>query len=183
MSTDKRLGGGGAAEQLHLLRLCFVVVSVVVVVILSVGALSLLGVVLLLFLCRLDLVQGLPLLGELVGLSDIITQDNVVKNGAALHLPQVEAQKSEIGVRVNLVIVHILRVGDLLRLPESLVRRVRDPLNAPISLVRRVVLHGGLPLAILLVIPIIWLRRRLVHDAFLLHPVVRLLVLGIVHPM
>merc|ERR1711935_812916 len=147
-TTNKRLGGGGAAEQLHLLSLCLVVVIVV-----GVAGLGLLGVVLLLFLRLFDLVQGLPLLGELVGLCHIIAQDDVVENGAALHLPQVEAQKSEISERINLVIVHILRVGDLLRLPESLVRRVCDPLHAPVSLVRRVVLHGGLPLAVLLVIP------------------------------
>jgi len=56
-TTNERLGGGAVAvEQLHLLRLCLVVVSIVIVVVLGVSALGLLGVVLLLLFRRLDLV-------------------------------------------------------------------------------------------------------------------------------
>merc|ERR1739848_404796 len=106
-TTSERPSGGVATEQLHLLRLSLVIVSVVV---LGVGALGLLGVILLLLLGRLDLVQCLPLLSELIGLGRIIAHDDVVENGAALDLPQVEAQEAEICKGVHLVVVDVLRI-------------------------------------------------------------------------
>mmetsp|Transcript_23051 Transcript_23051/g.34412 ORF Transcript_23051/g.34412 Transcript_23051/m.34412 type:complete len:400 (+) Transcript_23051:181-1380(+) len=162
---------------LHLLLL----VLVVIVLLVGLGGLGLGGRLLLGLLGVLDLLQGLPLLGELVGLGDVIGDDDVVEDGAALHLPQVEADEAEVGELVDLGVVDEVRVGDLLGLPDSLVGRVGDALHVPLALVAGVVLHGGLPLAILLIVPVIGLHGIGVHDSLLVDPVLRLLVLRVVH--
>mmetsp|Transcript_27444 Transcript_27444/g.81762 ORF Transcript_27444/g.81762 Transcript_27444/m.81762 type:complete len:424 (-) Transcript_27444:20-1291(-) len=138
-------------------------------------------VVLLLLRGQLDLANGLPLLGEGVGLGPVVGDEDVVEDGAALDLPEVEADEAEVGVLVHLVVVLVLGVGDLLRLPHALVGRVGDALHVPVALVVRIVDHRSLPLAVLLVVPVVRLLGRGVDDALLLHPVVRLLVLRVVH--
>merc|ERR1711920_1053996 len=166
----------------HLLGLLLVLIIVVVVLIRSCLCIVilLLCVILLLLLGSLKLVQGLPLLGKNISLG-YIAHDNIVEDGSAFHLPQVEAQEAKVRVRVDLVIIYILGIGDLFGLPDTLVCWIGDPLHAPITLVCGIVFHGGLPLAILLAVPVIGLLRLLVHDALVFHPVVRLLVLRVIH--
>merc|ERR1712087_9634 len=88
-----------ASHLLRVLALVVLVHIVVVVIIILVFFLlglfcrfiRLLGVVLLLLLRLLDLAQSLPLLQERVALCLVVCDDNVVEDGAALPLPQVEA--------------------------------------------------------------------------------------------
>merc|ERR1719447_988504 len=129
---------------LHLLRLCRVLLIVIIVVLLVIILLllCLLCIILLLLLGLLHLAQGLPLLREGVCLGLVVCDDDVVKDGATLPLPQVEADEAEIVVLVQRVIILVLRVGNLLRLPEALVGGVADTLHVPLALVRRIVLHG-----------------------------------------
>merc|ERR1719480_171228 len=109
-----------------LLRILFLLLVVIVIVVLRVISFllclfRLFGflVVLLLLLCLLHFRQGLPLRGELIGLLLVIGDDDIVKNGTALHLPQVEANEAEVGILVNGIVVHVVRVGDLLDLPHT----------------------------------------------------------------
>merc|ERR1719393_909543 len=144
------------------------VILVVIVIILvigrrSFGLLSLL-VILLLLLGLLHLAKGLPLVQEGIGLSHVIGDDDVVKDGAALHLPEDEA---EVSILVQLIVIDILRVGNLLCLPDTLVGWVGDLLHSPLAFVLRVVNHGGFPLTILLIIPIIRLLGSGIHDSLL----------------
>merc|ERR1711874_138235 len=161
---------------LILLRILLIIILVVLVIVVVVLFLVLLlvvcflGLVLLLFLAFLYLAQLLPLLPKAVRLSLVIGDDNVVKDRAALYLPQIESKESEIVILVHLVIVHVLRIRDLFRLPDALVCGIRDPLDIPIALVGRIVLHRRLPFTILLVIPIVRLLGIAVHDALLLYP-------------
>mmetsp|Transcript_45617 Transcript_45617/g.121972 ORF Transcript_45617/g.121972 Transcript_45617/m.121972 type:complete len:246 (-) Transcript_45617:101-838(-) len=170
------------------LQLCTATGAQAAVVLLRVSAPGRPGVVLFLSPGLLDLVQGPPPLGELVGLCYVVAHDDVIKNGTTLLLIHIEPQETKIRVRIHHVIVHILRVSDHPKRPIPPVRRVCDLLSAPFALVRRVVLHRGYPLTIILLIPTVWLRCRLVHDALLLHPIVWLVVLGIldfryIHPI
>merc|ERR1712228_169818 len=109
----------------HLLGLLLVLIIVIL--------LRLLCVILLLLLGSLKLIQGLPLLGKNISLSYVVAHDNIVEDGSAFHLPQVEAQEAKVGVRVDLVIIHILGIGDLFGLPDTLVCWIGDPLHAPIT--------------------------------------------------
>ena len=65
--------------------------------------------------------------------SCIVGDDDVVEDGVALDLPQVEADEAEVIVLVQVVVIDVLRVGDLLGLPEALVGRVGDSLHGPLS--------------------------------------------------
>mmetsp|Transcript_30331 Transcript_30331/g.48829 ORF Transcript_30331/g.48829 Transcript_30331/m.48829 type:complete len:207 (-) Transcript_30331:678-1298(-) len=157
---------------------------IIVLLLLAVGCLLgffSLGVILLLLFFLLNLAECLPLRHELVGLRHVICDDHIVKNGVALHLPEVESNESEVIVLVEVVIVHELRIRNLLRLPHALVGGVADPLHGPFALVLRVVDHGCFPFTIFLIIPVIGFLGLLVHDSLLLDPVLGLFVLGIVH--
>merc|ERR1712194_603399 len=145
----------------HLLG--FLLILLVIVIIVS--------LVLLLLLRFLDLAQGLPLGCKRICLSLVIADNNVVENRATLDLPQIETDESKIGILVHRVIIFVLWVVDLLRLPEALVRWIRDALYIPIALVGCVVLHGRLPLAILLINPIIWLLVTGIIHHGILHPI------------
>merc|ERR1712051_100815 len=142
--------------------------------------LRLLRIIFLLLFGCLNLTQCFPLRRKAVGLSFVIGNDDIVKDRAALHLPQVEADETEVIVLVDSVVILVLRIRDLLRLPETLVGRVRDPLAVPVTLVGGVVFHGPLPLSVLLIVPVVGLLGLAVHHPLLLHPVVGLLVLGVV---
>merc|ERR1711948_195029 len=65
----------------------------------------------------LYLAECLPLRGEGIGLRLDVTDDDVVKNCAALHLPQIKTNKAEVCVFVHTVIVLILRIVYLLGFP------------------------------------------------------------------
>merc|ERR1712051_1130286 len=170
---------------LHLLRLLLFFVIIIVVVILVLlsflVSLSLLGIILLLLLGFLNLAECLPFLDKGICFSHIIGDDHVVEDGAALHLPQIKTDEAEVVVLVHGIVINELRVSDLLRLPDTLVGRIGDALDIPITLVGWIVLHGRLPLAILLVIPIVWLLRLVIDDPLLISPIIGLLVLGVVH--
>merc|ERR1711988_211475 len=109
-----------------------ILVIIVIIILLGVrgclGLLSLLVVLLLLF-GLLHLTQGLPLLHECVGLGHIVCDDDVIENCVALHLPEVKSDEAKVIVLVQVVIVHILRVGNLLCFPEALVGWVGDTLH------------------------------------------------------
>mmetsp|Transcript_81906 Transcript_81906/g.264388 ORF Transcript_81906/g.264388 Transcript_81906/m.264388 type:complete len:260 (-) Transcript_81906:528-1307(-) len=172
------------ACHLHLLgiRLAVLVVSILILVLaLGLRRLRLLGLVLLLLLGRLHLAQGLPLLREDIRLGLVVSDDDVVEDAAALDLPEVEADEAEVCIRVERLLIHVLRVRDLLRLPKALVARIRDALHGPVALVLRIVLRGRLPLAVLLIVPVVRLLGISVHHALLLHPIGGLLVLRIIH--
>merc|ERR1719401_1685261 len=177
----------GRSHLFFLLVLLVILVVVIVIVVIVAGIVllvllgGLLGLLVLLVLLLLDLVLRLPLGRELVRVSQALRDDNVVEDGASLDLPQVEANEAEVRVLVHLVVVDVLRVGDLLGLPEALVARVGDPLDGPLAFVVGVVDHGRLPLAILLVIPVVGLGGLGVDNALLLDPVLGLLGLGVVH--
>mmetsp|Transcript_118987 Transcript_118987/g.348458 ORF Transcript_118987/g.348458 Transcript_118987/m.348458 type:complete len:246 (-) Transcript_118987:535-1272(-) len=167
----------------HTLLLLLLLLSIVVVLLLILLLLvfSLLCIVLLFLLALLQLAEIFPLLRKAVSLGLVVGDDDVVEDGPTLDLPQIEANEAKVLVLVHAVVVLVLRVGNLLCLPEALVGRVGDPLPVPLALVRRVVLHRCLPLAILLVIPVVGLLRIAVHNPLLLNPVVGLLVLRIVN--
>merc|ERR1719373_967977 len=179
---------GIQTAQLHLLRLLLVlpiilILIIIVFVFLAIrrgGARGCLRIVLGLLGSCLDFGEFLPCLRKGVCFRNIISDNNVVKNSSAFDLPQVEAEEAEVGILVDRVIIHVLRIGDLLSLPDALVSRVGDTLDIPITLVLGIVLHRSLPLPISLVIPIVRLLRITVYDALVLDPVAGLLVLGII---
>merc|ERR1712061_639407 len=175
---------GRSTAESHFLRLLFVFVLIVVVVVIFVlfsflVRLCLFRIVLLFLLGFLMLAQSLPLLGEGVSFCNVVCDDHVVEDGPALHLPQIEADESEIGILVQIVIVLVLRIGDLFRLPDTLVCRVGNALHMPIAFVSGIVLHRGLPLTVFLIVPVIGLLRLLVDDPLLVGPIVGLLVLWV----
>merc|ERR1719265_2868699 len=122
----------------------------------------------------------LPLCSKSVSFCLIIADDHIVENGAALDLPQVEADEAKLGIAVDLVIMLVLRVVNLLDLPEALVCWVGDALDGPLTLVVWIVLHWGLPLAILLIIPIIGLLSLRIDNALLSDPFIWFLVLRVI---
>merc|ERR1711957_417935 len=166
----------------HLLGLLLLLLLIIVIVFLVFLVIrNLLAVIFLFFLGFLHLTQFLPLLGENISLCGVISDDHVVENRSSLDLPQVKTDKTEVIEFVHLVIVLILRVGDLLRLPDPFVCWVRDPLAVPIALVGNIVFHWRLPFSILFIVPIVWLLSFSVHNAFLLHPIVWFLVLWVIN--
>merc|ERR1719198_1075976 len=151
------------------------VIIVIIVIILAVCSCSgCLRSILLLLLLSLDGAESLPLRGESIGLSLVIADNDVVEDGAALNLPEIEANEAEIGILVERIIILVLGVRNLPGLPDALVCGVGDTLGIPLTLVLRIVLHGRLPLAILLIVPVVGLLRLGIHNALLLNPVCRL---------
>merc|ERR1712176_1268464 len=129
--------------------------------------------VLLLLFALLHLAQLFPLLRKLICFGLVVREDDVVEYGPALDLPQVESKEAEVRIPVQVIVVLVLRVGDLLLFPEALACRVRDALSSPLALVLGIILHRGFPLTVLLVVPVVRLLGLWVHDALLLHPIVR----------
>merc|ERR1719458_1665839 len=128
---------------------------------------SLLLLILLLLCSFLNLIQSLPLLCKAVCFSCIIGDNDVVKDGLCLHLPQIESNESKVRVLVHCIIIHKFRIVDLLGLPHTLVLWV--------------VLHWRLPFAILFIIPIIRLLGLSINNTLLRYPVIRFGILGIIH--
>merc|ERR1712217_499970 len=167
---------------LHVLRICLVLILVIVVILIFLlFVVGLLGVVLLLLLSLFHLAQFLPFFREAVSLRHIISNNNVVEDGPTLNLPEIEADEAEVRILVDSIIILVFRVCDFLRFPESLIGRVRNSLGEPLTFVLWVVLHWCLPLAILLIVPIIWFLGFAVHNSFLLDPIVWLLRLWIIN--
>merc|ERR1712157_347208 len=155
---------GSSIQASHLFRLFLLLILFVV------GGLF--RVILFLLLSLFDLAQSFPLFRESVCLSLVIGDNNVVKNCARLHLPQIKAEESEVCIAVHRIVVDVLWVGDLLGFPNSLVGWIGNALSVPISLVSWIVLHWSLPLSILFIIPVIWFLSFVVHNALLFNPIV-----------
>merc|ERR1711982_116256 len=139
-------------KLLHVFRILLVLILIIVVVVLVFLLLvfGLLRVVLLLLFGLFHFAQFLPLFREAVCLSHVISDDNVVEDSATLHLPEIEANETEVRVFINGIIILVFWVRDLLRFPEALVGWVGDPFGDPLALELWIVLHWRLPLAILL---------------------------------
>merc|ERR1712050_609658 len=182
-TNNKKHGYTSSANPLHIFCLLFVLLFIVIVIVLFVFLVigGLLAVILLFLLGILRLTQLFPLLGKSISLRNIIRDNHVVENGSSLNLPQIKADKTEVIKLVNGVIVHIFGIGDLLGLTDALVGWIRDALAVPITLVCSVVFHWRFPFAILFIVPIVWLLGIGVHDTFLFHPIIRLLVLWIIN--
>merc|ERR1719322_1098126 len=138
------------------------VVFLALVVLLGVGVgrlllrLLLLLLVLLLLHFLLALFRHRPcLLSDLLGVLSVVGDEDVVEDGAALDLPEVEADGAELLVLSDLldVVGVVLRVGDHGVDPLALVVGVVDLPGLPLALEVGVVDHGGLPLAVHLVVP------------------------------
>merc|ERR1711937_857088 len=125
VQNNLRCQSHAATYGSHLLLILVVIVIVITVVSWRRGCSlrSLSGVGLLLFLL-LHFGQGFPFLRELVGLGLVVGNDDVVEDGAALDLPEIEADEAKILEGVEAVVVFMLRVGDLLGLPDALIVRV-----------------------------------------------------------
>merc|ERR1712012_984662 len=127
---------------LHLL--CFFLVLFTILIILVVivfiflavllFVLGLLCIILLLFLGRLNFAKCFPFGRKTVSLSFVISDDDVIKDGATFNLPQIEAYETEIFVFVNIIIIFIFRICNLLGLPKPFVCWVRNPLARPVTL-------------------------------------------------
>merc|ERR1712203_804328 len=110
---------------LHLLRflLLFIVFVIVVFVLFILFVIRcLFAVILLLFLGSLNLTESLPFLSKCVSLRFVIGDNDIVKNGSTLDLPQIETEESEIIKLVNGVVVLVLGVCNFLGFPNTLVR-------------------------------------------------------------
>merc|ERR1719499_151574 len=186
------LGRGRQSLQLVVSLALIVLVEVevlVLVVLLGVGvgglllSLLLLLLVLLLLHLLLALFRHRPcLLSDLLGVLGVVGDEDVVEDGAALDLPEVEADGAELLVLADLldVVGVVLRVGDHGVDPLALVVGVVDLPGLPLALEVGVVDHGGLPLAVHLVVPVLGLGGIGVGHVLRLVPVLGLAVLGVV---
>lgn len=172
---------------LLVLVLGLLVVLVLVVLLFLVGLslfLCLLALLLVLFVLHLllgVLGDGPQVLASLLGLSRVVADQEVVKDGAGLDLPQVEADLAEIVLAEVLGVVGVIfGVVNLGVDPRALVGGVIDLARLPFALVLRVVDHGWLPLAVHVIVPVLWLSGVRVGDVLRLVPVLGLGVLGVV---
>merc|ERR1712031_54816 len=80
----------------------------------------------------LAVLLGLPgLLAVGLGVVNIVSHEDVVKDGARLHLPDVDTDSGEGVILVQGVVSDVLWVVDELSLPHTLVGRVLNPLSLP----------------------------------------------------
>merc|ERR1719174_3251463 len=112
----------------HVLRLLLIlrIIVVIVSIVLLFRLFLLLCLFGLLLLSLLMLTQCLPLGCKSISLSLIIANDDVVKNGATFHLPQVKANETKSIVLVHCLVILVLRIINLLGLPYALVRWIRQ---------------------------------------------------------
>merc|ERR1719499_3088420 len=183
------LGRGRQSLQLVVSLALIVLVEVEVLVLVGVGVGRLLLSLLLLLLVLLLLHLLLPLfrhrpclLSDLLGVLGVVGDEDVVEDGAALDLPEVEADGAELLVLADLldVVSVVLGVGDHGVDPLALVVGVVDLPGLPLALEVGVVDHGGLPLAVHLVVPVLGLGGVGVGHVLRLVPVLGLAVLGVV---
>merc|ERR1719313_2618581 len=149
-------------KDLELVVLLHLVVVLVVLVVLLLRLLlrlvlllpGLLRLLLATTFLALDLLPRL--LGHLVGVLLVVGHQNVVEDGAAVHRPELEADRREVLVfRVRLGRVGLVR--DERVLPGALVVGVVDHRRLPFALVVRIINHRRLPLAVLLGVPVLGL--------------------------
>mmetsp|Transcript_38186 Transcript_38186/g.119173 ORF Transcript_38186/g.119173 Transcript_38186/m.119173 type:complete len:305 (+) Transcript_38186:360-1274(+) len=110
-----------------------------------------------------------------------VTHENVVEDGAFVHRPQLKPNPADVVILVHLL--HVVEVLQLLGFPLALVLGVVDGCRNPCTLVLGVVDHGGLPNAVLILVPLRRLLGSGVADALLVHPIARLCLGGVVYPL
>merc|ERR1712019_273236 len=159
-------------KLLHLFFVVFIIV-IVIIVFIFLGILCL--------LCNFNVVNRFPLCSKSVRFCFVISDDDIIKYCSALDLPQVKTDKAKVPILVNFIVIFKFGVVNFLRFPHAFIFGVGDTLYPPLSLVFRIVFHGCLPLTVLLIIPIIWLRCILIDNSFFGNPIIRLLILGIIH--
>merc|ERR1719367_647872 len=122
------------------------------------------------------------LITNLLGKVDVVSDQEVVKDGARLDLPRIETDGAEIVVDTQLGLLSGVIVGvvDFRVDPLALVGRVVDLSWLPLSLVVGVVNHGWLPFAVHLVVPIFGLGGVGVGDGLGFVPVLGLAVLRVI---
>merc|ERR1711976_623797 len=93
--TQKECTDRLSRKSSHVFRifLVFILVIIVIVLVFLLFVFGLLGLVFLLFLGLFHLAQFLPLFGEGVRLGHVIGDNDVVEDGASLHLPEIEPMK------------------------------------------------------------------------------------------
>ena len=118
----------------------------------------LLGLLISSLLCCLLANNGLAggLIEEGLGLSERVSDNDVVKDGAGLDLPEVEADDAALE-GVDLSVVLVIGVVNLGVDPDALVAGVLNLLGPPLSLVGGVVHLGGDPVAVHIIIPVLGL--------------------------
>merc|ERR1719152_541324 len=116
--TKNKLQSTQTSVTSHLLRVLFVLgIIIVILCILLIFLfliLLLLGVVLLLLLSFLVLAECLPLLRKLIGIGHIITDNDVVEDGSAFHLPQIEADEAEVSIFVDGIVILVFWIVNFL---------------------------------------------------------------------
>mmetsp|Transcript_27887 Transcript_27887/g.78151 ORF Transcript_27887/g.78151 Transcript_27887/m.78151 type:complete len:379 (+) Transcript_27887:324-1460(+) len=182
-----------AVETVHITHV------VVVVGHLSGGLFSLFLEVLVVHVLLSVLLLEVGFLGEFLGLLDAVGDDDVIKDGSGGDLPQLESdvRAPVLADLVHFVVVLEIGIVDHRVHPRTLVVRVFDLLLHPRPLVLRVVNHRWLPVAVVLVIPVLRLGGvrignfggdvvvscRLgvlrVRHHFLVHPIGRLAGIGV----
>mmetsp|Transcript_10972 Transcript_10972/g.40862 ORF Transcript_10972/g.40862 Transcript_10972/m.40862 type:complete len:233 (+) Transcript_10972:505-1203(+) len=109
-----------------------------------------------------------------------VRNQNVVKDGSSLNLPQLKSSPVQVVILVQLVIRLVIRVVNHFCLPFSLVCWVVNHSWAPFSLVIWIWNLRCLPFAVLLIIPILWFGCiRISNEFWLIVPVRWLFVLWI----
>jgi hypothetical protein len=111
----------------------------------------------------------------------IVGDEESREDGAALHLPDLDAEVLVRRVLSERVVVDKVGIVDLRVHPRALVGRVGDLFGLPRALVLGVVDLGRLPLAVELVVPVVGLGGVGIGDLrWYRVPVGRLLVVGVV---
>merc|ERR1740117_2402458 len=95
--------------------------------------------------------ECLSLGSELISFSNIVGDNDVVKDGATLHLPEVEANEAKVSKLVHFLVVDIVWVGNFLSLPDALVSGVGDTLDGPLALESWIVNHWCLTITITII--------------------------------
>mmetsp|Transcript_16328 Transcript_16328/g.44916 ORF Transcript_16328/g.44916 Transcript_16328/m.44916 type:complete len:459 (+) Transcript_16328:126-1502(+) len=88
---------------------------------------------------------------------EAVGHDNIIEKSSSLNLPQFETDMCAaiLANLVHVIVILVVRVGDLGVDPLTLVVWVVNHLWLPFTLVFRVVNHGSFPFAIILIIPVI----------------------------
>eukprot|EP00126_Sphaerothecum_destruens_P013053 Sdes_comp22334_c0_seq1m20815 len=94
----------------------------------------------------------------------IVTNENIIKNGSRFDLPDVNSDKSKIIISMKVLIGDIFGVGDFGMDPFSLIIWIRNHFWLPLSLVFGIWDHGCLPFSVHIFIPILGFFSLLVDN-------------------
>merc|ERR1712007_405990 len=108
ITSTRRLHLNKTAAFSHLLRLLLVLVLVIIIIIviflfILLFVLRFLCIVLLFLLLLLNLRQCFPFSRKIVSLSFIIRDDDIVKDRATFHLPQIKTDEAKVLILVNVI--------------------------------------------------------------------------------